>query len=448
MPGPEVQLPFNFTPRDYQVPVWEAFDRGIRRIIWVAHRRAGKDKNCFNMLARGTQLRVGTYFYFLPTFTQARRVIWNGMDYNGFRFINHIPRDLWDGKPNETDMRIRLKNGSVFQLVGSDNIDNIVGTNPVGCVFSEFSLQDPAGWDFIRPILRENDGWAIFNGTPRGKANHLFKMHEMAKTNPDWFTLRQSITDTGVLNEEDIQAERDSGMSEELIQQEYFCSFEGGLEGAIYVNQMNKVRADGRVCKVPHNEELPVNTAWDLGLDKTSIIFFQSLQSGMINIIDYHESTSEALSYYVNVIKDKERELGYNYKDHIAPWDIVKKEYVAEGHSRLRLAASLGLIFRKTPKLSIDDGVNAVQMLLSRCNFDEEKTRRLVEALYEYRRKQDRVTKEYLALPVHNWASHAADAMRTLAVGRRNAHYEESAPERYTKKYRSGRSNGETWMSA
>ena len=447
MAGPEIELPFNFTPRDYQVPIWEAFDRGLRRFIWVAHRRAGKDKNCFNLLARATQLRVGTYFYFLPTFTQARRVIWNGMDYNGFRFINHIPRDLWDGKPNETDMRIRLKNGSVFQLVGSDNIDNIVGTNPIGCVFSEFSLQDPAGWDFIRPILRENDGWAMFNGTPRGKANHLYRMYQMAKDNDDWFAMRQGIDDTGVLNDDDIQAERDAGMSEELIQQEFYCSFEGGLEGAIYVNQMNKARADGRVCKVPHNEEHVVHTAWDMGMDKTAIIFFQLPPNGTVNIIDYHESTSEPLSYYVTVLRDKTAEFGYVYKDHIAPWDVVKREY-GEGRSRLKQAAQLGLVFKKTPKLSIDDGVNAVQMMLARCMFDAERCDRLVEALYAYRRKQDRVTKEYLATPVHNWASHPADAMRVLALGRRNASYDEAAPERYTTKQRSSRFNGTSWMSA
>jgi len=132
-----------------------------------------------NLLIRAMMMRTGLYFYLLPTYSQARKIIWNGIDGSGFRFLNHFPRELIEGKPNETEMRIRLKNGSVFQLVGSDNIDSIVGTNPVGCVFSEFSLQDPRGWDFIRPILRENGGWSLFNGTPRGKSNHLHTLYQM-----------------------------------------------------------------------------------------------------------------------------------------------------------------------------------------------------------------------------------------------------------------------------
>ena len=117
-------------------------------------------------------------------------------------------------------MKIRLKNGSLFQLIGSDNIDSIVGTNPVGCVFSEYAIQDPQGWDYIRPILRENKGWVLFPYTPRGK-NHGYDMFHMAQNNPDWYCSKLTIEDTGVMSHKDIDEERRAGMDEELIQQEF-----------------------------------------------------------------------------------------------------------------------------------------------------------------------------------------------------------------------------------
>ena len=153
---PEITIPYNYEPRPYQLPFWQAFDSGKKRLLTVWHRRAGKDKTYVNLCARESQKRVGSYFYFLPTYAQGKKIIWDGMDYNGFRFLHHFPKEMWDGPANNTEMKLRLKNGSLFQVVGSDNIDSIVGTNPVGCVFSEFALQDPRGWDYVRPILAAN----------------------------------------------------------------------------------------------------------------------------------------------------------------------------------------------------------------------------------------------------------------------------------------------------
>jgi len=397
-----VKLPHNFAPRPYQRPVWEAFDAGQKRLLTIWHRRAGKDKCDINFVARATQMRVGTYFYFLPTFAQGRRIIWEGMDSQGFRFLHHIPQELWDGKPNETDMRVRLKNGSIFQIVGSDKIDRIVGTNPVGCVFSEFTLQDPAGWDFVRPILRENGGWALFNGTPRGK-NHMYRLNEMAKTNDEWFSEVLTIDDTGVMTDADVQAERDSGMSEELIQQEFYCSFTGGMEGAYYTEHMAKASEDGRICRVPHDEALPVHTAWDMGLDRTAIIFFQTPKSGLINIIDYHEDGGKSMAHYISwVLRHGEKE-DYVYGEHIGPWEVISGNYES-GVTREETAKNLGIVFKPAPKLSRVEGINAVLMLLGKCVIDDVKCARLIEALIEYRRKIDRTTKEYKEEPLHNWA--------------------------------------------
>ena len=163
----EITIPHNFNPRDYQIPIFKAFDNGYKRIVQVWHRRAGKEKTDINLVAREIFTNIGAYYYIFPTYNQGKKVLWNGADKEGVRFLSHLPEET-RLRTVGNEMFIEFKNGSTFQVIGSDNIDSIVGTNPKGVVFSEYSLQDPKAWDFIRPILAENEGWAIFNFTPRG----------------------------------------------------------------------------------------------------------------------------------------------------------------------------------------------------------------------------------------------------------------------------------------
>ena len=228
----EIKLPHEYTPREYQLPLWEAFDSGYNRLLQLWHRRSGKDKTDLNLVAREMQENIGTYYYFFPTYSQGKKALWEGIGRDGFKYIDHFPKELLDGKPNESEMKIRYKSGSLFQIIGTDDVDKIMGTNPRGCVFSEYSLQHPKAWEYIRPILRENKGWAMFNYTPRGK-NHGYDLYQMAKNNPKWFVSKLTINDTDVLTEEDMQEERDAGMSEEMIQQEFYCSFTAVSESDI-----------------------------------------------------------------------------------------------------------------------------------------------------------------------------------------------------------------------
>lgn len=218
----EITIPFNYQPRPYQVPLFNCIGDGYRRAVAVWHRRAGKDKTLLNLIIKEAFKRTGVYYYLFPSYAQGRKILWDGIDRNGFRYLDHIPEELRSAPPNNSEMKIRLVNGSMIQLVGTDNIDSIMGTNPVGCVFSEYSLQNPAAWDLIRPILAENGGWAVFNYTPRGR-NHGFVLYEMARNNPDWFCQVLTVDDTGAVTPDVVQAERDAGMSEEMIQQEFFC---------------------------------------------------------------------------------------------------------------------------------------------------------------------------------------------------------------------------------
>src|SRR5271166_3060490 len=199
-----VKLPINYTARPYQAACWDAMKGGKKRAVLVWHRRAGKEKTCWNYLIMQACKRIGIYYYFFPHFSQGRKILWDGVDREGFRLLHHIPNEMIDGNPNSTEMKVRLKNGSLIQIIGTNNIDSIVGTNPIGCVFTEFSLQDPVAWTLIRPILRENGGWAVFNFTPRG-ANHGKELYDMASRNSDWFSQLLTVEDTGVLTDTDIQ---------------------------------------------------------------------------------------------------------------------------------------------------------------------------------------------------------------------------------------------------
>lgn len=228
-----IVLPYNLELRQYQVPLWEAmFNRGYRRGITVWPRRNGKDLIYWNACIAKAMQRVGLYFYIAPFYNQVRHIIWEGADKSGRRFLDYIPRELVQGKPHKVDMRIELINGSIIKLLGSDVIDRIVGTNPIGIFFTEFSLHKPEAWHYLRPILAENEGEAWFNGTPRG-INHFYQLYESAKRDPKWFTQYLTRDDTGIPSLEAIEEDRVSGMPESLVKQEYYVEWTASSEDVL-----------------------------------------------------------------------------------------------------------------------------------------------------------------------------------------------------------------------
>lgn len=219
-------IPHQFNPRPYQLNLLKALDSGTKRAIIFWHRRSGKDKTCFNYLVRCASLKVGTYFYLLPTYSQAKKVIWDNIDNDGFRMLDHIPKELIKGT-NATELKIELINGSIIQLIGADVFkDSAVGTNPIGVVFSEWPISSPQAWDYLRPILAANGGWVIFNGTSRGK-NHAWQMLQRAKDDPTWFSEVLTVDDTNAIPKEALEAERREA-PQAIFDQEYYCKFIDG----------------------------------------------------------------------------------------------------------------------------------------------------------------------------------------------------------------------------
>jgi hypothetical protein len=407
-------IPHNYQPRPYQLPILRALDSGIKRAVAVWHRRSGKEKTFINYVCKAAFQRVGTYFYLFPTYAQAKKVLWDGRDREGFPFMGHFPREIIKAK-NETELRVELINGSAVQLIGTDNIDSVMGTNPVGCVFSEFAMQDPRAWDFMRPILRENGGWAVFDYTPRGK-NHGYSLYQMARSNPEWFAEVLTIDQTGAINASDVDKERQEGMSEELIQQEYYCSFEGVQVGAYYGKQLQAAENDGRIGRVPYETELGVETWWDLGIGDSTAIWFTQSVGREIRVIDYLEAAGEGLAFYAKKLQEKP----YVYSSHHAPHDIQVRE-LGSGRSRKEIAQSLGIVFQVVPNIKVEDGIEAARSILSRCWFDLSKCQRGLDALASYHKAYDDKLKDWKSYPQHDWSSHGADAFRYLAVGHKTA---------------------------
>lgn len=408
----DIKLPYHYKCRDYQTPFWRAMRDGVKRAVLVWHRRAGKEKTCWNYLITQAVKKVGIYYYFFPHFSQGRKILWDGVDKDGFRLLDHIPKDLILGNPNSTEMKVRLKNGSLIQIIGTNNIDSIVGTNPIGCVFTEYSLQDPVGWQLIRPILVENGGWAVFNFTPRG-SNHAKDLYDMASTHSNWFCQLLTVKDTNIISEADIDAERQAGMSEDFIQQEFFCSFTLGIEGAYYARYMSEAREEGRVGNIPWDKQSRVYTAWDLGYgDSTAIVFYQII-GNEIHVIDYYENHGEGLPHYVGVLKDKP----YVYGDHYAPHDIESHAF-SSGLSAREVASGLGVKFITLPtlKLRLEDGIEAVRGIFPRIWIDESNCKQLIKCLENYRKEFDDRLETYKERPRHDKYSHGADAFRYLAI--------------------------------
>ena len=422
MPEKEIHLPYNFTRRSYQESFWQGMQTRKRGcLVW--HRRSGKDKTALNFTIKEAFKRVGTYLYFLPKQRQARKVIWRGIDADGFRFMSHIPEELVKRR-REDEMMIELINGSILQLGGADSYDAEMGNNAVGLVFSEYSLQDPAAWDFFRPIVRENKGWALFLFTPRGE-NHGFELYEMAKSLPDtWYTTLLTVADTKRLNgtpvitEADIEEERREGMDEAMIQQEYYCSFLGNVQGAYYAKLLTKATHEGRICGVPYDPTTGVITSWDIGIGDSCAIWFLQIVGQELHWINYYENHGEGIEFYINLLNEYKQKYGYIYLDHLAPHDIEANEF-SSGTSPWEIAKNLGYEFttvKRTPNVNI--GIQNVRALLPRSWFDKEKCARGVQCLRNYHQVYDEKRHAFHDKPEHDWSSHGADAMRTYGEGK------------------------------
>jgi hypothetical protein len=400
-------------------------DNGIKRACLVWHRRAGKDSTSLNFTAKEMFKRKGNYWHLFPKQTQARKAIWNGINSDGQSILDQVFPEAVRARTSSQEMMIELKNGSTWQLAGSDNYDSLVGANPVGVVFSEWSLCDPNAWAYIRPMLAENGGWAVFIYTPRGK-NHGFTLYNMAKKADEWFCQNLTVNDTKradgspVISPEAIETERAEGMEEALIQQEFFGSFEAQIPGAYFADQLQQAKDQNRVGRIPIEPSLQVHTAWDLGIsDSMSIWFFQAMGKE-IRLVDYYESNGKGMEHYIQHLTQWADRNGVIYGQHLAPHDIEVRE-LTSGRSRKDVARDMGITFRtvQRPRTKIE-GIQAIRRMFPRFWIDDERAEQGYACIASYHREWDEKHQRFRDQPVHDWASHGADALQTLALGWRD----------------------------
>lgn len=433
-----IELPNKWQARHYQADLFKYMFAPVpghdcpldqKRAVEVWHRRAGKDSCAINLAAVASQMRIGTIWHMLPTLKQGRRVIWDSIDRDGRKLIKQAFPPEMVASQNNSDMKLELQNGSIYQVVGSDNYDSLVGTNPVGVIFSEFSIADPTAWDYIRPILTENDGWAVFIYTSRGK-NHGYKLLEMARKNPRWHYSAKTVDDTyraltlpnnpaelatipRVVPKSAIEEERKAGMAEERIQQEFYCSFEIGLEGAFYTKELALAESEGRVGEYPWDPTYPCQTWWDIGFrDATSIIITQRGEDGNPIVIDHLEERNMGLDMWIRTLNS----LPYNYEEHNGPHDLDQTDW-STGKTRREMAQNLGVSFNIVPKLPVADGIDQTRAMIRKARFNRDKVEKLLNSLACYHRDFDQQKNVYKDQPVHDWSSHGADNMRYLSVG-------------------------------
>ena len=408
-----LRFPYHYMWRDYQEPIFDAIDNGVKRIIMVRHRRAGKDKTCFNLIVRKAMYDVGTYYYVFPTYSQGKKALRDWIDKDWRKTLNHIPSEIIKRK-NDTEMKVELTNGSIIQIIGSDNVDSIVWTNPIGIVFSEYSLQSPAVWDFLRPILAENGWRAIFNFTPRWD-NHAKELLDMAKENDQRMVSIQTVDDTKAIAPEVLESERQEIIlkngSDAIFQQEYYCSFDAWINGSYYAEILTQLEEAGHRTIVPYDPALDVFTVWDLGInDSTAIRFWQRL-GREIRIIDYYETNGEWLSHYVWTLREK----WYRYWTMRLPHDAQARSLQTGKTVEEKLYEYGFTDIRIVPKLSVLDGINSARAILPYCYFDKEHTERGWKCLKNYHKELDE-KRQAFKWPEHDWSSHWADAFRYLAV--------------------------------
>jgi phage terminase large subunit len=415
-----VVLPYGFNPRAYQRhALRKALIEKKKRDLWIWHRRAGKDLTALNKVNIKAFERVGAYFYLLPELTQAKRVIWKGIDGSGKRFLDYIPRQLIKDI-NNTEMRVEYINGSILQMGGSDRYDYLMGTNPVGIIMSEYSLQNPLAWNYLRPILTENEGWATFIYTPRGQ-NHGYELYQNAINDDEWHVDVKTVNDTfrndgtPVITPEKIEKERRAGMPEELIEQEFYCSFTSGVPGAYYAKQLKQAYDEKRIFDFPIEKSLPVFTWCDIGVgDSTSIILVQPFRNELRLIASY-ENCGEGMEHYVNWLNEFAIKNGIKYARHFAPHDMAVREF-STGKSRQEAALKLGIRFEIVPNIPIDDGIQAVRNIFPRLYIHQTNNKHWLACIQNYQKVFNDKHRIFSTKPLHDWSSHMADATRYFAV--------------------------------
>ena len=417
-------MPNAWMPREYQLDLWLHLLKGGRRADVVAHRRWGKDEVALHWAALAASNRTGNYWHLLPEASQGRKAIWDAVNpHTGRRRVEEAFRPELEPVFHDADMMVTLGNGATWQVAGSDNYNSLVGASVAGVTFSEWSLAKPEAWSHVRPMVLENSGWALFLWTPRGRG-HATRAFESRQLDPDaWFTLKSPATETRVFTPEQLDRERreliaELGSEEEgeaRFASEYLVDFDAAAPGAYYAGLLGEAERAGRIGRAPFDPALKVDTAWDLGIDDYTAVWFFQQVGREVRAIDYFETSGEGLAAIVGqALAGKP----YVYGTHHLPHDVMVRELGAAGRSRFETLGSLGVRpITVGAAMDPEERINAARLMIPITWFDAEKCAGGLERLRSYRKRWRRETRSYGG-PLHDAASHGADAFGEFAANR------------------------------
>lgn len=391
----------NYNPR----PVFMPFHmRSNRWACIVAHRRAGKTVACINeVITRALACKKNRpqYAYIAPLFVQAKQIAWE--------YLKEYASAVIERK-NESELYIELVNGARIFVLGADNPDRLRGLYLDGVILDEFGDMRPRLFpEVIRPALADRKGWAVFIGTPKGE-NAFYDIYQVSKTDNSWFSMMLKASESGLLDLKEIEDMRKT-MSEDQAAQELECSFSAAIQGAVYAKWIdeNKCRDD------IYDPDLPVHTAWDLGFDDSTAIWFWQVAGNEVRVIDCYENNGQDIIHYCDTLKNKP----YKYGDHYAPHDAANKLLAAGGRSIVQQAWEQGIKMRVVAATSQQNQIEATRAILKKTWFDHTAVKDGLRALRQYQFEFDESKKTYRSTPRHDWTSHYADAFEIIGQAMR-----------------------------
>lgn len=374
-----------------------------RFTVVVAHRRMGKTVCAINQLihsALNCEKDNPRYAYVAPTYNQAKRIAWD--------YLLEYTRPL-GGKANIAELRVDFM-GRRISLYGADNPDSLRGIYLDGCVLDEVGQINPSLFtEIVRPALSDRLGYCVAMGTPKGQ-NHFKDLRDRGEKKDGWELLEFKSSQTSLLDEGELKAAYKE-MGEDKFNQEFECSFSAPVEGSYYSKLINELEAKNQICDIPRDELARTFTGWDLGMSDSTSIWVAQVVNKEIRLVDFVENHGVGLDYYVNWL----REHDWMFATHILPHDVAVRE-LGTGLSRKEILEESGLSVTIAPKLTVMDGIQAARRILPRCWFDP-KVKLGLDALRNYKRVYDEKRAVFHDRPFHDWASHASDAFRYLAVG-------------------------------
>ena len=394
----------NFKARPVFLPYLK---RSERWACVVAHRRAGKTVACImDLIAKAVQHkgREPRFAYIAPTYSQAKDVAWSYLK----RYTASIPgmevseSELWVRFPHN-DARIRL--------YGADNYDRMRGVYLDGAIIDEAGDIDPrAIGEVIRPALSDRKGWATFIGTPKGR-NEFHRIYQVSDAEPGWYSARLKSSETRLIDASELDDAR-AQMTPEAFAQEYECSFDAAVKGAYYGRDVEEAERAGRITGVPYDKAADVFASWDLGIGDSMAIWIFQIVGREWHFIRHYENSGFGLDHYVEWIKGLDHPVHMNFLPH----DAEARE-LQSGKSRIEYLEGRTLKCMIVPRHEVDDGINAVRTLFPRIWFDKTHCARGIDCLRMYRSEFDEKNQVLKSRPLHNWASHSADAFRYGVMG-------------------------------